>query len=130
VNRAARLVDYLRHIEQASVDACSFTADMTKDGFLADKRTQQAVVMSLIVIGEAATKVVLEHPDFAATHGEVPWAGMKGMRNRMAHGYWDVDLHIVWETVQSSLPLLLAQLPPVLDEARRSAQSSPNAPKA
>lgn len=40
--------------------------------------------MSLIVVGEAATKVVLEHPDLAAMHNEVPWSSMKGMRNRMA----------------------------------------------
>jgi uncharacterized protein with HEPN domain len=55
---------------------------------------------------------------------------MKGMRNRMAHGYRDVNLDIVWETVQSSLPHLLAQLPPVLGEAMRLAQSSADAPKA
>ncbi|MHB1121619.1 MAG: HepT-like ribonuclease domain-containing protein [Ramlibacter sp.] len=84
MSRATRLVDYLGHIEQAAADACSFTAGMTKEAFLADKRTQQAVTMSLIVVGEAATKVVLEHPDFAARHNEVPWASMKGMRNRMA----------------------------------------------
>lgn len=50
-------------------------------------------------LAAAATKVVLEHPDFAATHNGVPWASMKGMRNRMAHGYWDVD----FETRKASL---------------------------
>lgn len=53
-----RLPDYLDHIQQAATDACSFVEGLAKDDFLADKRTQQAVIMSLIVIGEAATKVI------------------------------------------------------------------------
>jgi TetR/AcrR family transcriptional repressor of nem operon len=53
-----RLPDYLDHIQQAATDARSFVEGMAKDDFLADKRTQQAVIMSLIVIGEAATKVM------------------------------------------------------------------------
>lgn len=130
MRRATRLVDYLEHIERAAADACEFTGGMTKEAFLADKRTQQAVIMSLILVGEAATKVVLDHPNFAAMHNEVPWSSMKGMRNRMAHGYWDVDLGVVWQTVQSALPNLLAQLPAVMTEAIRMAQSSPSAPKA
>jgi uncharacterized protein with HEPN domain len=52
----SRLPDYLEHMQQAAKDACSFVAGMRKDDFPDDKRTQQAVVMSLIIIGEAATK--------------------------------------------------------------------------
>jgi uncharacterized protein with HEPN domain len=43
------------------------------------------------------------HKEFAAAYPEIPWAQMRGMRNRMAHGYFDIDLYIVWQTVQSSL---------------------------
>ena len=49
-----RLPDYLEHIQQAAADACGFVEGMSKDDFLEDKRTQQAVVMSLIIIGEAS----------------------------------------------------------------------------
>lgn len=52
-----RLPDYIEHIQQAATDARSFVAGLAKDDFLADKRTQQAVIMSLIIIGEAATAV-------------------------------------------------------------------------
>jgi len=124
VKRSPRLVDYLGHLEQAANDACTFVAGMSKDAFLADKRTQQAVILSLIVVGEAATKVAQEFGDFAASHAAVPWSSMKGMRNRMAHGYWEIDLDIVWDTVQSSLPILLAQLQAVLAEATRLPESS------
>jgi uncharacterized protein with HEPN domain len=80
-----RLPDYLDHIQQAATDACSFVEGLAKDDFLADKRTQQAVVMSLIVIGEAATKIMDDYAEFTQTHDEVPWRSMRNMRNRMAH---------------------------------------------
>ena len=106
-----RLPDYLDHIQQAAIDACSFMEGMAKDDFMADKRTQQAVIMSLIVIGEAATKVMDGYADFAQAHDNVPWRSMRNMRNRMAHGYFDINLDVVWETVQEWLPALLKQLP-------------------
>ena len=105
-----RLPDYLDHIQQAATDACSFVEGMAKDDFLGDKRTQQAVIMSLIVVGEAATKVMDGYADFTQAHTEVPWRYMRGMRNRMAHGYFDIDLDMVWNTVQNALPELLRQL--------------------
>ncbi|WP_346380722.1 HepT-like ribonuclease domain-containing protein [Acidithiobacillus sp.] len=53
-----RLPDYLDHIKQAATDACSFVEGMDKIDFINDKRTQQAVIMNLIIVGEAATKVM------------------------------------------------------------------------
>jgi uncharacterized protein with HEPN domain len=109
----SRLADYLDHLRQAATDACSFVSGLSKDDFLADRRTQQAVIMSLIILGEAATKVMDGHAGFAAVHPEVPWRSMRGMRNRIAHGYFDINLDVVWETVQTALPALLKQLPAV-----------------
>ena len=112
-----RLPDYLDHIQQAAADACSFVKDLAKDDFLADKRTQQAVILSLIIIGEAATKVMDGYTGFTRIHGEVPWRSMRNMRNRMAHGYFDIDLDVVWETAQEWLPQLLKQLSAVRRDA-------------
>jgi uncharacterized protein with HEPN domain len=81
-----RLPDYLEHIQNAAIDARDFVTGLAKDEFLDDKRTQQAVIMSLIIIGEAATKIMERYPDFADAHPEVPWRNMRGMRNRIAHG--------------------------------------------
>ncbi|NII10995.1 DUF86 domain-containing protein [Oleiagrimonas sp. C23AA] len=105
-----RLGDYLDHMRQAAADACGFVDGLSKDDFLADKRTQQAVVMSLIIMGEAATKVMDGYAEFTQAHLEVPWRSMRGMRNRIAHGYFDINLDVVWETVQTALPDLLQQL--------------------
>lgn len=112
-----RLPDYLDHIQQAAADACSFVEGLGKDDFLADKRTQQAVIMNFIIIGEAATKVMDGYAAFTQAHPELPWRNMRGMRNRMAHGYFDIDLDVVWETVQEWLPVLLKQLPAVRQAA-------------
>ncbi|MCB4787134.1 MULTISPECIES: DUF86 domain-containing protein [unclassified Delftia] len=108
-----RLPDYLDHIQQAAIDARSFVEGLTKEDFFADKRSQQAVIMSFIIIGEAATKVMDGYAKFTQAHPEVPWRSMRNMRNRMAHGYFDINLDVVWETVQEWLPALLRQLPAV-----------------
>lgn len=105
-----RLHDYLDHMRQAAENACGFVVGMEKDDFFADKRTQQAVIMSLVVLGEAATRVMDGHTDFADAHPEMPWRSMRGMRNRIAHGYFDINLDVVWDTVQTALPELLGLL--------------------
>ena len=73
--------------------------------------------MSLIIIGEAVTKVMDGYAEFAQAHTQVPWRNMRGMRNRIAHGYFDINLEVVWDTVQAALPELLKQLPAVRQNA-------------
>lgn len=101
-----RVGDYLDHMLEAARLAREYVHGMDKADFLQDRRTQQAVVLNLITIGEAAGRIVSECKAFATAHPEIPWAQMLGMRNRMAHGYFDIDLNIVWDTVQLSLPNL------------------------
>lgn len=109
--------DYVDHMLQAAKDACAFVDGLSKAEFLADRRTQQAVIMSLIIIGEAATKVMDGYADFAQAHAQIPWRSMRGMRNRIAHGYFDINLEMVWETVQAALLELLKELPAVRRDA-------------
>ena len=113
----SRLPDYLDHMHQAAADACNFVQGQSKEDFARDKRTQQAVIMSLIIIGEAAPKVMDGYAEFAQTHTQVPWRSMRGMRNRIAHGYFDINLDVVWDTVQIALPDLLIQLAAVRRDA-------------
>ena len=88
----------------------------SRDEFFTDKRTQNAVVMSIVIIGEAATKLMERYPAFVSAHPEVPWRSMRGMRNRVAHGYFDINLDVVWETVPSALPQLIRDLPAAGDD--------------
>ncbi len=113
-----RLSEYLDHMQQASLNACTFIEGLSKRDFLEDKRTQQAVIMSLVILGEAATKVMDRYVVFADAHPEVPWRSIRGMRNRIAHGYFEINLNVVWDTVQTALPELLKQLPAVCNDAQ------------
>jgi len=99
-----RLPDYLGQMEQAASDARSFVEGMSKEEFLADKRTQHAVTMSLVIVGEAVAKIIGRYPAFLEKHCGIPWHSMRGIRNRIAHGYFDIDLDTVWDTVQVALP--------------------------
>ena len=98
-----------------------------KDDFLADKRTQQAVIMNFIIIGEAATKVMDGYAEFTLAHPNIPWRSMRNMRNRMAHGYFDINLEVVWDTVHEWLPDLLKQLPSVRQKAVDEDHQDPTA---
>lgn len=108
--RQLRYTDYLEHIINAISLARNHIEALSKNDFLADKKTQQAVILNIIVIGEAATQIADEYPEFTAAHPEVPWKQMRGMRNRMAHGYFEINLDVVWDTVQLSLPELEQQI--------------------
>lgn len=112
-----RLSDYLAHMLEAAEQACTYVEGMDKETFLADKRTQQAVILNLVIIGEAATKLLKDHETFIAGYPQIPWRSMKGMRNRIAHGYFDINLDVVWETVDTALPELLAFLPAIKQTA-------------
>ena len=124
---ANRLPDYIDHIRQAATDASSFVEGLGKDDFLSDKRTQQAVIMNFIIIGEAATKVMDGYAEFTLAHPDIPWRSMRNMRNRMAHVYFDINLDVVWDTVHEWLPELLKQLPAVRQKAVDEDHQDPTA---
>jgi len=92
--------DYLNDIAESVEDIRSFTEGLTFNDFVADKKTTNAVIRSLEIIGEAAKKIP---SDVRALHHEIPWQEIGGMRDKLIHEYSGVDLEIVWETVQNSL---------------------------
>ncbi len=77
---------------------------------MADRKTQDAVIRNLEIIGEACNNVTKNHPGFTAEHATVPWSFAYEMRNALAHGYFTVDLAIVWQTIQIDLPALKSQV--------------------
>jgi len=89
-----RIPDYLGHIVEAIERIHQYVSDMDEVAFLADRKTQDAVIRNFEIIGEAARNIERYHAQFAAAHPEVPWSVIYTMRNRVAHGYFKVDLEM------------------------------------
>lgn len=80
-----------------------FIDNMNEDDYYSDRKTQKAVVMSLINIGELV-KVYTE--EFLTTHSNIPWKKIQALRNIAAHKYEAIDPTIVWDTIKISIPAL------------------------
>ena len=91
----------------AAREAVDFAQGVTFEAFAADRRTQLSVVKSIEIVGEAASRV---DDDIRRAHPAIPWRDIVGMRNRLVHGYFDIDLRLVWDTVETDLPDLIEQL--------------------
>lgn len=105
-----RLPDYLHHIVEAIDRIFLYTEDIDEPGFLSDAKTQDAVIRNFEVIGEAARNIERHDPNFANTHPDIPWGDAYLLRNLLAHGYFKVDLEIVWRTISSDLPTMKSQV--------------------
>ena len=71
--------------------------------------------MNIIIIGEAATRLLNDYPELVDRYPDVPWRSMRGMRNRMAHGYFDINLNTVWNTVHEAMLQLIEQMSVIRD---------------
>ncbi len=101
----ATLLDILKAARLAVV----FKGDLDKSAFLDDLKTQSAILHQLLVLGEAVKRL---SEGFRMSHSEVPWRMIAGMRDKLMHGYDDVDLDEVWKTVSTDIPHLIARLEP------------------
>lgn len=105
-----RLADYLAHILEAIVRIRRYTEGLDRQSFGDREMVQDAVLRNLEIIGEAAHNVHQRHPEFVVHHRDLPWMPAYDMRNALAHGYYRVDLDIVWRTLVDDLPELEAKV--------------------
>ena len=116
-----RVPAYLGHILQAILRIQRYTDGMGEGGFLQSEIAQDAVIRNFEVIGEASRNIERSDPGFSATHPELPLSFAYEMRNALAHGYFKVDLSIVWKTIENDLPTLQRQVQALLTEIAGSA---------
>jgi len=104
----AYLLDILRSAEAIE----EYISRYSRDSFLKDTRTQDAVLRRLMVIGEAAARLTPETtaPETTRRFEDVPFYKIVGMRNRVVHDYGQIDLEIIWETAHMHLPVVRAEL--------------------
>ncbi len=97
----------VKDIFEAAERALGYVQGLTFEEFAADPRTVDAVSYAIVVIGEAV-KAVPETVTVAMP--EIPWADIRGMRNKVAHEYFGVDVGVLWQTVREDLPPLVVSL--------------------
>jgi uncharacterized protein with HEPN domain len=102
----------LKHMLDAALDARNFLGETTFEALQSDRKLGNAIVRSLEIIGEAAANVT---KTAQAKYPEIEWPVIIGMRNRLIHAYFDINYHIVWQTVKENLPPLIKQLQSIIE---------------
>ena len=102
-------------------DIISYTEGYTFDNFMSDKKTISACAFSIGQIGELAGNI---NADIREEYPDIPWRSIKGMRNKIVHDYENVDLAVLWGTIQNSLPQLAAQLENILEQQANNLDES------
>jgi uncharacterized protein with HEPN domain len=100
MSKNQEITDYLNDILSAIADIEEFTRGMSYETFSSDKKTVNAVVRSLEVIGEATKHIP---SSFRKKHSDIPWSKMSGMRDVLIHDYMGIDLMTVWKVAQERL---------------------------
>ena len=101
----------LRHILDAAREAVGFIEGLQREDLDKDRKLYLSLIRLLEVIGEAARNLSSE---FRQEHPDLEWKSMVGMRDRLIHGYFDVNLEVLWETVASDLPPLIEKLEKII----------------
>lgn len=105
-----RIKDQLARMHSCCEHILDFSSGLSFQDFAEDLRTQQAIIMNILLIGEVATKLVQKFPEITTTYPDIPWNNIRGMRNRIAHEYFDLDLGVIWRTIHTAIPVLQSHL--------------------
>lgn len=101
----------LGHMLDAAREALYFAQNQTRSSLDTDRKLVLALVKSIEIIGEAATNVTKEYRDNLL---QIPWPKIIGMRNRLIHVYFSINLDILWKTIIEDLPPLIAELEKII----------------
>lgn len=109
--------EYLEDILDAISKIREFTGNMDFSSFSEDEKTSFAVIRALEIIGEASKNIPEE---VRSSHPDIPWREMAGIRNKLIHDYFGVNLAVVWKTVKEDLPILEPMIRSLLEETEQS----------
>lgn len=107
MSKKRRDKDFLSDIKEAMEMIGLYIKGLTYNKFLQDRRTQDAVVRNLEIIGEAAKNI---STDLKVKHPEVPWKKLSGLRDKLIHFYFGIDFRIVWSIARKEIPSIVRQI--------------------
>lgn len=99
--------DFFRDMLENAQRAIEFTKGMNYEAFAKDEKTVYAVIRAVEIIGEAAANIPA---NVRSEYPGIPWREVKGMRNKLVHHYFGVNMEVVWQTIQEDLPMLIEAL--------------------
>ena len=107
-----RVSDYVEDILESIQKIEDFTEGMDYNAFVTDAKTLYAVRTALQIIGEASAKIP---EDIRKKHSDIPWVQIRGLRNRIVHEYFGLDVRLIWNTIKNDLPVLKPEIGKLLD---------------
>jgi uncharacterized protein with HEPN domain len=107
MSKKRRDADFIGDMKEAMEMSALYTKGLTYRKFLDDRKTQDAVVRNLEVMGEASKNI---SPSFKVKYSDVPWKTIAGLRDKLIHFYFGIDYRIVWSVVKKELPKLRSQI--------------------
>lgn len=114
-----QIEDYLQDILETISAAQQFTTGMSFEDFKADQKTIFAVSRAIEIVGEATKNIP---PNLRANYPQIPWKGISGMRDKVIHQYFGINLQVLWDTLQQDLPTLQ---PVIIQILKELSQESP-----
>jgi uncharacterized protein with HEPN domain len=105
-----RARDYLGHMHDAVGHIQSYLAGKTLAEFLEDRLLQDGVARNIEILGEASKRMLDAVPDAVTKFPGIPFSAIYAMRNQLSHGYFSIDLELVWRVVEKDIPDLRNQL--------------------
>ena len=118
-----RAPDYCEHLLLACDRILQYTSGIAQDRFIADTLVQDAVLRNIEILGEATRNLMECLPDLQAKYPQIPWIDIYAMRNRVAHGYFFINLELVWTVATLNVPELRQQIAAVLGELQGDASA-------
>jgi uncharacterized protein with HEPN domain len=101
----------IKHMIEAAEEAISFAEGKERKDLDGERMLVLSVIKEIEMIGEAAAKISVE---VRGKKSQIPWNDIVGMRNHLVHGYFDVDLDLLWNTIEHNLPVLVMNLKKIL----------------
>jgi uncharacterized protein with HEPN domain len=108
-----QIEDYLQDILETIAAAQQFTMGMSFEDFEADQKTVFAVTRAIEIVGEATKNIP---PNLRESYPQIPWKSITGMRDKVIHHYFGINIQVLWDTVQQDFPTLEPVIAQILKE--------------